>query len=67
MLVQKKKWGKKNTRYVFLRKRLTIVGLFDGLWSVSTFSPLAPALGPEHKTGHVTFPLFMAVSMIRHM
>ena len=33
-----------------------------------TLSPLAPALGPEQKTGDVTlFPLFMAVRMILNM
>ena len=48
-----------HTRYVFLvGKRLAIVDLFEGLWSVGTrlFSSLqtvvAPVLGPEQKAGY---------------
>ena len=33
-LVQKKKWWKKNV--FFLRKRLTVIGLFEGPWLVGT-------------------------------
>ena len=51
---------------IFLRKRLTIVDRFEGLWSLRTrFSPLAPVVGPERKNWlRHPLPLFMAVSMI---
>ena len=34
---------------VFLRKRPTIIDLFEGLWCGGTFTPLAPVLDPEQK------------------
>ena len=40
-----KKNGKKKS--VFLRKRLAIIDLFEGLVGGGTLSPLAPVLGPE--------------------
>ena len=47
----------------FLRKRLTMIDVFECLWSVDTSSSLGPVLGPEQKAGDVThpLPLFMAV------
>ena len=46
---------KNEKKWVLLRKRLTVNGLFEGPWLVDThFSPLAPALGPPLKTGYVT-------------
>ena len=41
--------GKNEENCVFLRKRLTIIDLSEDLWSVGTFSPLAPVLGPEQE------------------
>lgn len=62
---------KKETWYVFLRKRLNVIVHFNLKWPMvgwDTCSTLVPALGPQLKNrpGHAR-PMFMAVSKMPNM